>query len=158
MFQIGDKVAHPMHGAGVVEELTERSVDGEVRQYYAIRMACGEMTVLVPCGTAHRAGLRPLYEKEQLEQLLTEMHQVSDETNPNWNQRYRENVERLKSGDLLQVASVAKSLALREETKDLSGGERKMLIQTRQILVSEVMLSLELSWEESERRVKDALC
>lgn len=150
MYQIGDRIAHPMHGAGIVEDLVTQRVGGETREYYAVRLTYGSMTMLVPCEACARIGVRPIVDAGQADALLRAFPLIPVENNANWNQRYRDNMLRIKSGDLMQVAGVVKSLLARDRMRSLSTGERKMLVSARQILLSELMLAKDLSVQEAE--------
>ena len=142
MFHVGDKIVHPMHGAGVIESITTQRVNGVTRDYYILKLPVGGMQVMIPTENCAEIGVRAIIEVEY---------------DPNWNRRYRENMLRLKSGDLLQVAQVIKALAQRDELKGLSTVERKMLHSAKQILISEIVLSGGGSYEETEDRINLAL-
>lgn len=142
MFSIGDVVCYPMHGVGVVEAIQEQTILGETSRYYLLRFFEGRMTALVPVKTADSVGLRTLADADTcakvVEFLKTE--ECSAESD-NWNQRYRENLEKLKGGDILVVADVVKCLRKRERERGLSAGERKMFLTARQVLVAELAAS-----------------
>ena len=143
MFQIGDLVCYPMHGVGVVEAIEEQRVLGEPsKQYYMLRFGMGRMNAMVPVDSAEDVGLRSLVDKESCEKVITflktENYTVESE---NWNQRYRENLDKLRLGDIFSVADVVKCLVRREREKGLSAGERKMYMTARQVLVAELAAS-----------------
>ena len=156
-FQIGDKVVHPMYGAGVLESVVQKKVDGVVREYYIMKLPKRSMVVMIPTEGSEEIGVRPIMNQDQAGQLLAAIPGIQVEMTTNWNHRYRENLERLKSGDLLEVARVIKGLTMRESKRGLSTGERKMLLAARQILISELVLSQSLSYEDVERRINTAL-
>ena len=156
-YQIGDKVAHPLHGAGVISELEHKRVDGKSRSYYVLIIPKGDIRVMIPVDACEQIGIRPVLKAEDMERILAEIPQLPVTDESNWNKRYRENMLRLKSGDLLVVAGVVKSLIWRETRFGLSNGERKMLHTARQILVSEMMLSLDQEFEAAERLLYGAL-
>lgn len=157
MFQVGDQIVHPMHGAGVIDGIEERKVNGVMRSYYVLKLPVGGMMVMVPTENSEEIGVRPVIDKDQSDQIMAAIENIQVEMDPNWNRRYRENMIRLKSGDLLEVARVVKGLMLRDGARGLSNGERKMLHSAKQILISELVLSQSSSYEEIEERINCAL-
>ena len=157
MFRIGDKIVHPMHGAGVVDEIVQRKVNGVVRDYYTLKLPIGGMLVMIPTDHCEQIGVRAILSGDEAEKVLDQITDVQVEMQSNWNHRYRENMERLKSGDLLEVAKVVKGLVLRENRRGLSNGERKMLHSAKQILVSEIGLAKSISYQEAEDPLEKAL-
>lgn len=157
MFRIGDKIVHPMHGAGVVDEIVTRKVNGVLRDYYSLRLPVGSMVVMIPTDHCEEIGVRAILNRDEAEDVLRQISGIQVELEPNWNQRYRENMLRLKSGDLLEVAKVVKVLMLRDARRGLSTGERKMLHSAKQILISEIGMAQAISYEEAEARINDAL-
>lgn len=157
MFQIGDKVVHPMHGAGIVESIVQKKVNGVMRDYYVLKLPVRAMVVMIPTENSEEIGVRPIVDREQADRVLEEIGSLQVEMTQNWNRRYRENMERLKSGDLFQVACVVKGLMLRDVDRGLSTGERKMLHSAKQILISELVLSQNTSYEDVEARINTAL-
>ncbi len=157
MFQIGDKVVHPMHGAGIVESIVQKKVDGVVRDYYIMKLPGRSMIVMIPTDSCDAIGVRPVMNREQADQVLAAIPNIQVEMTANWNHRYRENMERLKSGDLLEVARVIKGLSARDAKRGLSTGERKMLHAAKQILISELVLSTSQSYEDVEHELDTAL-
>lgn len=142
MFQIGDLVCYPMHGVGVVEAIEERSILGEQTQYYMLRFVMGRMTAMVPVATAESVGLRALVDEEDCAKVVDYLKSddVMDESD-NWNQRYRDNLDKLRIGDIFSVAEVVKCLIRRDREKGLSAGERKMYLTARQVLLAELTAS-----------------
>lgn len=157
MFQVGDKIVHPMHGAGVVDSIVEKKVNGVTRQYYIMKLPMGSMLVMIPTENCKEIGVRPVVDREKADQVIAAIPGIEVDMEPNWNRRYRENMDRLKSGDLLEVARVVKSLVLRDTKRGLSTGERKMLHSAKQILISEIVLSQDSSYEAVEARINVAL-
>ena len=155
-FQIGDKVAHPMYGAGVLESVVQKKVGGVVQEYYIMKLAKSSMIVMIPTQGSEEIGVRPVVDPDQADRVLAAIPSIQVEMTANWNRRYRENMERLKSGDLLEVARVVKGLTLRDAKRSLSTGERKMLHSARQILISELVLSKSLSYETVEAQLDTA--
>ena len=142
MFQIGDLVCYPMPGVGVVEAIEERSILGEQTQYYMLRFVMGRMTAMVPVATAESVGLRALVDEEVCAKVVDYLKSddVMDESD-NWNQRYRDNLDKLRIGDIFSVAEVVKCLIRRDREKGLSAGERKMYLTARQVLLAELTAS-----------------
>ncbi|MGM9578539.1 MAG: CarD family transcriptional regulator [Evtepia sp.] len=157
MFRIGDKIVHPMHGAGIVDGIVTRKVNGVLRDYYSLRLPVGDMMVMIPTESCREIGVRAILTGDQVEQILCQIASLEVALEPNWNHRYRENMLRLKSGDLLEVAKVVKSLMLRESRRGLSTGERKMLHSAKQILISEIGMAQSISYQEAESRMDAAL-
>ena len=152
-FQIGDKIAHPLHGAGVIDSIEQRRINGREREYFVMRLPVGEMRVMIPCDGCEEIGVRPIMSVEQLESLFSAIADIEISMTNNWNKRFRENMDRIKSGDLMEVAAVIKGLFHRESERGLSSGERKMLLSAKQILLSELVLAAECSFEEAETRL-----
>ena len=125
MFQVGDKIVHPMHGAGVIDSIVSKKVNG--------------------------------VDRDEADRLIAAMPDIEVDMTQNWNRRYRENMLRIKSGDLMEVARVVKGLMLRDENRGLSTGERKMLHSAKQILISELVLSQDASYEDVEERINTAM-
>jgi len=157
MFQIGDKIVHPMHGAGIIDGVVSRQINGVTRDYYTLKLSVGGMTLMIPTENSAEIGVRPIVEPETIDSVLQALPELQVEEDSNWNRRYRENMLRLKSGDLLEVARVMKGLLRRESEKGLSTGERKLLHTVRQIFASEIALSEECSYEDAEGRIGAAL-
>ena len=150
MFKIGDKVVYPMHGAGVIESIEEKEVLGEKRQYYILQLPVGDMKVMIPINNGEGVGLREVIDWEGVERVLQILRQQCSAMSPNWNRRYRANLEKIKSGNIYEVAEVVRNLMKRDREKGLSSGERKMLENARQILISELVLATELEEEKAQ--------
>ena len=157
MFQVGDKVVHPMYGAGVIDGIVEQKLNGVMRSYYALKLPKGGMMVMIPTENIEEIGVRPVIDKDQGDRVIAAFRDIEVVMDQNWNRRYRENMVRLKSGNLLEVARVMKGLMLRDEARGLSTGERKMLHTAKQILISELVLSQSSSYEEIEDRIHHAI-
>lgn len=157
MFQIGDKIVHPMHGAGIIDGVVSRQINGITRDYYTLKLSVGGMTLMIPTENSAEIGVRPIVEPETIDSVLQALPELQVEEDNNWNRRYRENMLRLKSGNLLEVARVMKGLLQRESEKGLSTGERKLLHTVRQIFASEIALAEECSYEDAEGRIGAAL-
>lgn len=157
MFFVGDKIVYPMHGAGIIEGIEEKKILGETRKYYILRVPCGEMKIMIPVGSANEIGVRSVVSKDQLTGVIALLSDRSTSMPDNWNRRYRENMEKLKSGNLSCVAEVVRNLTRTDRTKKLSTGEKKMLSNARQILISEMILSGGMSQEEAERVIESSV-
>ncbi len=153
MFRIGDRIVHPLHGAGVVEDIVERTIDGETARYYALRPVSGDTQLFIPTDACEKLGIRPVCSRERALQLLEQLDAVGCGEEKGWNQRYRENMMHIRSGDPIEVAQVIKSLAVRERERGLSAGEKKMLVSARQILCSELSCVLDITPQEAETRI-----
>lgn len=139
MFQIGEKVCYPMHGVGIVEAIQEQEVLGETAQYYMLRFVLGRMTAMVPVAAAQSVGLRPVISEDECDRVQAYLLEDSMPESDNWNQRYRDNLEKLRQGDIYGVADVVKSLLSRDKDKGLSAGERKMFLTAKQVLLAELI-------------------
>ncbi|HEX3032423.1 MAG TPA: CarD family transcriptional regulator [Bacillota bacterium] len=141
LFRVGDKVVYPMHGAGIIEAIEEKEVLGEKRKYYIMRLPIGNMKVMVPISNGTNLGLREIIDAQQIDQVIDVLGDRADVVSTNWSLRYRQHLEKIKSGNVFEVAEVVRNLSLREREKGLSTGERKMLDTARQILISELSLA-----------------
>ncbi|HCP14771.1 MAG TPA: CarD family transcriptional regulator [Peptococcaceae bacterium] len=157
MFLVGDKIVYPMHGAGIIEAIEERAILGENRKYYILKMPIGEMRVLVPVSHMPEGGLRPVISAEGVEQVFRILGEDASTEMDNWNRRYRHNLEKLKSGDIYELAEVVRNLTRRDQRKGLSTGEKKMLDNARQLLVSELVLAENSSEETVCIQIKTCL-
>ncbi len=153
MFAIGDKVVYPVHGAGVIQAIEQREILGQQHDYYVLHIPFGDMTLLVPVEMVNKLGMREVIPKERVEEIFDILRSQPDEFDDNWNRRYRHHMDKIKSGDIVDVAQVVRNLMSRNLIKGLSTGEKKLLDQARQILVSELMLAE----ETSENSVMDAI-
>ncbi|MDF2838576.1 MAG: CarD-like transcriptional regulator [Evtepia sp.] len=157
MFQVGDKIVHPMHGAGVIDKIINQKVNGVAREYYLMKLPLGGMIVMIPTENSTEIGVRAIVEPDEAAQVMAELPNIQVDIIQNWNHRYRENMIRLKSGDLREVARVVKGLSIRDGNRGLSTGERKMLHSAKQILLSELVLAQSITYEEAEERINTAL-
>lgn len=156
-FRVGDRIAHPMHGAGVIDSIVTKKINGKNRDYYVLKLPAGDMLVMVPVESCEEIGVRPIVQPDEAEKILGAIQGIEVEMTSNWNKRYRENMLRIKSGDLMEVALVIKGLMQRDRERGLSTGERKMLHSAKQILISEIVLSESASYEEVEARLDNAI-
>jgi len=154
MFQIGQQVVYPVHGAGIIEDIETKLILGEERKYYSLHLSTGDLRVLIPVDTAEDSGLRPVSEKEKIAEVEEVLAGAGGKWEENWNRRYRLNMDKIKSGDICALAEVIRSLAQRDEKKGLSAGEKKMLDNAKRILLSEVVLSLPTDYEAARERME----
>lgn len=155
MYGIGDSVVYPLHGAGIIEAIEEREVSGSVHRYYAMRIPLGDMKVLIPVDGAEKIGIRDIIRSDEADMVMEKFRNCNFEVNINWNKRVRENMAKIKSGDIYEVAAVVKSLMLRDKNKGLSTGERKMLTNAKQILISEIAMAKKLPYESVDKELKN---
>ena len=157
MFRIGDFVAHPMHGAGVIDAIVQEKVAGSIQEYYVFKMPVGGLLLKIPVTNSGTIGLRAIITPEEAEALIAALPSLKVESSANWNKRYQENLQRLKSGDLREVARVVKGLMTRDTRRGLSTGERKMLRTAKQILISEMVLSMGQDYQAIEHLITTAM-
>lgn len=160
MFAVGDAVVYPLHGGARVEELQKREQNGEIVEYYILRMLFENMTVAVPVQSAERLGLRNVVPREILVQVAEQLKEIPDVQSVksiSWNRRFQIYMEQIKSGDIMKVAKVFKILSVLEGMKKISVGERRLLHNTRQILQSEIMLVEQVEAAAAEQWLQKAL-
>ncbi len=157
MYKIGDSVVYPMHGAGVIEDIEQKEILGKMQSYYVMRMPIGDMKVMVPMDNAVEIGMRDVICKAQAEKVLESFRTSETDVIQNWSKRFRDNMGRIKSGDIFEVSSVVKSLMLRDRQKGLSTGERKMLSNAKQILISEIVVATGITHDEIEQRLANMI-
>lgn len=157
MYLVGDKVVHPMHGAGTIEAITQERLAGRKAEYYVFRMPAGGLVLKIPTENCGGIGVRPLSSGEEIDAVLRSIPDMDVDMTANWNHRYRENMQRIKSGDLMEVARVIKGLMWRDAQRGLSNGERKMLHTARQILVSEIVLVQDRLYPEAEQHLNETM-
>lgn len=156
MFNVGDKIVYPMHGAGTIDSIEEKNILGENQFYYVIRMP-GEVKVMVPTDRAEQIGVRNVIGKEEAEKVISILGEDETEMSQNWNKRYRDNMEKMKSGSVYEVADVVRNLSFKQKEKGLSTGEKKMLSNAKQILVSELVLAEHVSQDEVEELINNKI-
>ncbi len=156
MFSVGDKIVYPMHGAGTIDAIEEKDILGEKQAYYIIKMP-GEVKVMVPTTKAEEIGVRNIISKENAGKVFQILEENETEMSNNWNKRYRDNMEKMKSGDIYEVADVVRNLSFKQKEKGLSTGEKKMLNNAKQILVSELVLAEHASQEEVENLIDNKI-
>ena len=156
MFNVGDKIVYPMHGAGTIDAIEEKNILGEKQNYYIIKMP-GEVKVMVPISKASDIGVRSVIDKAEAGKVLEVLEANETEMSNNWNKRYKENMEKMKSGSIYEVADVVRNLSYKQKEKGLSTGEKKMLNNAKQILVSELVLAEHASENEVENLVENKI-
>lgn len=158
MFRKGDKVVYPHHGAAVIEDLQEREILGERRNYFVLKLTHGDLTLMVPVEKTEEVGLRGVCSKREVKKVYDILRQEGEPASTvNWNRRYKTNLEKVSSGDIFQVAEVVRNLSIRERDKGLSAGEKRMLAKARQILVSELTFATGNTEEKAEGTVDKIL-
>ncbi|MPW27318.1 CarD family transcriptional regulator [Alkalibaculum sp. M08DMB] len=150
MFVIGDKIVYPMHGAGIIEDIEEKKILGDTASYYVLKLPIGNMKLMIPVNNYKELGLRDIVDEKTIDEVVEILKKGQDEEEINWNKRYRKNMEKIKTGDIGLVAGVVRNLYLLDEEKGLSTGEKKMLNNAKQILVSEFVLVKNIDKEEAE--------
>ena len=157
MFNIGDKVVYPMHGAGVIESIEEKEILGQKQKYYIMKMPIGDIQVMVPTNNAQEVGMREIIACKDADRVLSVLSGEQTEMNANWNKRYRENMDKIKSGNIFEVAEVVKNLAHKNSDKGLSTGEKKLYNSAKQILISELVLANQGTKAEVEALIDEKL-
>ena len=157
MFEVGDKVVYPHHGAGTVVTKEKRIVLGEEREYLTIKILHNDMTVNVPCENAEKVGLRWVIDEQMVEIVVGALTGVSTEMPKNWNRRFKHNRDKMKTGDILELAEVVRNLALRDHEKGLSTGEKQMYVKAKKILASELMYAKDLSEDDAHAWLEEVL-
>lgn len=158
MFSVGDQIVHPMHGAGVIEDIVERKIDGAIEYYYALKLILDDVVLFVPVKTSDEIGLRLVCPKDEATALLQHLPDIDLDEEQCWNRRYRGNMLRIRSGNAEEVAKVVKNLVQRDTERGLSTGEKKMLGSAKRILISELSLALGKDAAEIENALNERLC
>jgi len=149
LYKVGDKVVYPHHGAGTVVKREKREVLGEKREYLTIKILHNDMTVNVPADNAERVGLRKVIDEEAVKKVVKYLTSGGTEMPKNWNRRFKHNRDKMKTGDIFELAEVVRNLALRDGEKGLSTGEKQMYVKAKKILASELMYAKNMSEDEA---------
>ncbi|HHT85322.1 MAG: CarD family transcriptional regulator [Bacillota bacterium] len=157
MFRVGDRVVYPMHGAGTIEGIEQREILGKTHKYYVLQLPISDMKVMIPVDNTEEIGLRDVIKPSQVDEVLNILRQDSTPMSSNWNRRYRNNLEKIKSGDIFEVASVVRNLSARNKEKGLSTGERKMLESAKEILLSELILASDWDRDKAVSIIEEIL-
>jgi CarD family transcriptional regulator len=156
-FKVGDRVVYPHHGAAVIEKKETREFDGKKTDYFVLKVAHGDLMLSVPIDKAEEVGMRAPISAEDVDDLFQLLAKKDVREPTNWSRRFKNHQEKLKSGDVYQVAEVVRNLALRETTKGLSAGEKAMLVKARSVLISELSFALNVSEDEALERLAQQL-
>lgn len=158
MFNVGDKVVYPMHGAGIIVGIEKREILGEKREYYILKMPVNNMNVMVPVSNVGDVGVREIMSVDDMDKVIEILKSHEKINMPkNWNRRFRFNMDRIKSGEVIEIARVVRCLERLDKQKTLSTGERKMLTSAKQIIVSEMVLVYDKPVDEIIKIVEDAV-
>jgi CarD family transcriptional regulator, regulator of rRNA transcription len=149
LYKVGDKVVYPHHGAGTVVKREKREVLGEKREYLTIKILHNDMTVNVPADNAERVGLRKVIDEEAVKKVVKYLTSGGTEMPKNWNRRFKHNRDKMKTGDIYELAEVVRNLALRDGEKGLSTGEKQMYVKAKKILASELMYAKNMSEDDA---------
>jgi CarD family transcriptional regulator len=149
-YKVGDKVVYPHHGAGKVLKKEKKEILGDRREYLTIKILHNDMTVMVPSESAGRAGLRRVIGEEEVERVLTVLRGDMSVMPKNWNRRFKHNRDKMKTGDVFELAEVVRNLGIRDFEKGLSTGEKQMFTRAKKILASELMYALDMEEKEAE--------
>jgi len=157
LLQVGDQVVYPMHGAGVIADIEKCEVMGEVKSYYVLRMPIGNMKVMIPTDNVENIGLRDVISKKEVKKVAAVLSDKPERAMGSWNKRFHATLSRMKSGDICDVAAVARNLILQDRIRKISSGERRLLDLARQILVSELVYACKKTPEEIEAWMEEIL-
>ena len=157
VFSVGETVVYPHHGAALIEAIETRTIKGVEKQYLVLRVAQGDLTIEVPAENCALVGVRDVVGKEGLERVFDVLRAAHVEEPTNWSRRYKANLEKLHSGDVMKVSEVVRDLWRRERDRGLSAGEKRMLAKARQILVSELALAEKTNEDKAEAMLDEVL-
>jgi CarD family transcriptional regulator len=155
MFKVGDNAIYPSHGIAQIKRIEERDVGGKKKQFYVLQVLENQMTIMVPTDNANSVGLREIIAHEKIDEvygILKRRDVKIDQTT--WNRRYREYMEKIKTGSIFEIAEVLRNLFLLRHMKDLSFGERKMLDHAKALLVKEISLARKEGEESVEQEIQ----
>lgn len=157
LFKIGDKIVYPLHGAGVIESIEEKEILGQTQKYYVMKMPMGDMKVMIPMDNVKGIGIREVISETEVDKVINVLHNDTTLMSTNWNKRYRENMDKIRSGNIFEVADVVRNLIVREKAKGLSTGEKRMLNSAKQILMSEIVLAKGIKQDDMEKILSDVV-
>jgi len=157
MFKVGDKVAYPMHGAAVIKGVEEETEHGEEHRYFVLEPCVGHIKIKVPVSRMDKLGVRYIVSEDEADEVINGFVSCDLSEEENWNKRYRDNLETLKSGNLYEIAKITKSLILRDRKKSLSNAERKMLTNAKIVLISELVMSKHSTYDAIETMLMDKI-
>ncbi|MCQ2567264.1 MAG: CarD family transcriptional regulator [Mogibacterium sp.] len=154
MFDVGERIVYPMYGAGVITGIVEKDFLGEMRQYYCVSLPYCRLEASVPVDNCEKLGVRKIIDPSRIEEVITVLKGDTEPMNPNWNKRYRDNTERMQTGNILEVAAVVRNLVRADRRKPLSTGEKKLLNTAKQILESELVYAGGFTMDEADDMVE----
>ena len=157
MFKIGDKIVYPMHGAGIIDSVETKEFLGEEKEYFILKMPIGNMDISIPKANINKMNIRDVISKNEGEEILAILEQDPKDLNSNWNLRYRENQEILKTGDIFKIANMVRDLVALDDDKGLSTTEKKLLNRARRIMASELVMSGSLERDEAEKMIDESI-
>ncbi|MBS4889280.1 MULTISPECIES: CarD family transcriptional regulator [Anaerococcus] len=157
MFKIGDKIVYPMHGAGIIDSVETKEFLGEEKEYFILKMPIGNMDISIPKANINKMNIRDVISKKEGEEILAILEQDPKDLNSNWNLRYRENQEILKTGDIFKIANMVRDLVALDDDKGLSTTEKKLLNRARRIMASELVMSGSLERDEAEKMIDESI-
>ena len=157
VYEVGDKVVYPQHGAGVVEKRQMRTVLGAEREYLTIRIIASDMNVMVPLDGADAAGIRPVISSDEIDEMLSLLRGEDEVVAGNWNRRFRHNRDKLRTGEVLELIEVIRNLMYRSTDKGLSSGERQMLSRAKRILASEIQYAKDIDESEALSHLEEVI-
>lgn len=148
MFNLGDKVVYPMHGAGIIESIESKEILGVTKNYFVLKMPIGEIKLMIPIDNVNSIGLRNIIDGNTVDEVISILRQRAVLNDSNWNKRYRDNMLKMKTGDIFAVAQVVRDLTFRDRERGLSTGEKKMLVSAKQMITSEIALATDRDGNE----------
>ena len=157
MYEVGDMVCYPMHGAGIIVDIEKKNILGKSEEYFVVKIPIGAMKVMIPVKNAEKRGIRSIIEKEKLKDVVEVLKEEPTKMSTNWNKRVRDNTAILKEGDIFEVAKVYRNLKSLDDKRNLSTGEKKILHDAKNILMSEMILSSGKSYEEIDKIIYEAV-
>ena len=150
MYQVGEKIVHPLYGAGIIENLEEKEIEGATQIYYVLQIPVGNLKIMISAAKAEAQGIRGIHSQGEIVGIISSIVHTKVDMPDNWNLRYKENMERIKSGQLSEVSLVYRNLLLRERERGLSTAEKKLMTTAKQIILSELILSKDIDRTEAE--------
>ena len=158
MYKIGDKIVYPMHGAGIIEAIEEREIFEEIKPYYIMQIVSEGLQILIPVDKVDDIGVRTIVTQPVIDEMIETLKLPMDVMEKNWNRRYRDYMDKIKTGSVFEVAVVLRDLFLLKEDKELSYGERKMLDTAKNLLVKELSLAKQMDQDKVERQIEKIFC
>jgi CarD family transcriptional regulator len=156
-YSVGDTVVYPHHGAGIIESTQQRELHGKTCDYFVLRMTYGDLTLLIPAASCHEVGVRDVVSGAEVERVLDVLRDTRGEKKGSWSRRFKENFEKLRSGDVFQVAEVVRNLTIRGADGGLSAGERRMLSNAKQLLLSELSVAIGKDEQGTDELIREVM-